>query len=308
MKQGIIVRSTGSWYDIYEQETRTIYKGRLRGKFKMKEKKATNPLAVGDYVHFEQGVDDSVVITDILPRDNYIIRQSTHIKWQGHVIAANIDQALLVVTLVSPRTSTGFIDRFLISAEAYHIPAMLVFNKSDLLSEEGLELQSELMDLYEGLGYPCMAISALNDPSVEALQQRLQGKKTLIAGHSGVGKSTLLNRLAPEINQRVGEISTYADKGKHTTTFAEMFILEDGETYLIDTPGIKELGIVDIEGQELSHYFPEMRAVAADCRYHNCSHVHEPGCAVRARLDEGLIAPSRYMSYLSMLEGGDNRR
>ncbi len=306
--KALVMRSAGLWYDLQDEAGR-IWKGRLRGVFKKEKHKLTNPLAAGDYVRFEiEDVEEqTVLITEILPRQNYVIRTSTHKKAHGHIIASNIDQALLIVTLVFPRTSLGFIDRFLVSTESFGIPTAIVFNKMDLLEEEGIAYQQELAELYTGLGYTCLAVSALEGKNLEALRTLSAGKMNLLSGHSGVGKSTLLNQLDVNIAQKTAEVSNYAQKGKHTTTFAEIFVLPN-RTYIIDTPGIKEFGILDIETRELGFFFPEIRRAMQDCRYHNCTHTHEPGCAVKDKLNSGEIAESRYISYLSMLENEDNRR
>lgn len=309
MKQrGLIMRSTGSWYDVRDEQSNR-YKGRLRGKHKLHGNKVTNPVAVGDYVEFviEDVTEGTVLITDILPRENYISRKSPHKMAFAHIIAANIDQALLMATVALPRTSTGFIDRFLVSAESFRIPVTILFNKSDLLDEEALAYQQELMETYEKIGYQCLAISALHGNNLSPVKELLAGKKTLIAGHSGTGKSTLLNSLNPQLNLRTSAISEFAGKGVHTTTFAEMFELAP-DTFLIDTPGIKELGLADMENEPIAHYFPEMRACLGMCRYPDCKHIQEPDCEVIKRLKSGEIAHSRYLSYLSMLENEDNRR
>lgn len=309
MKQiGLIMRSTGSWYDVRDEQGNR-HKGRLRGKHKLHGSKVTNPVAVGDYVEFvvEDAAEGTVLITDILPRENYISRKSPHKMVFAHIIASNIDQALLMATIALPRTSTGFIDRFLVSAESFRIPVIILFNKSDLLDEEALDYQQELIATYEKAGYKCLAISALNGDNLAQVKELLTGKKTLIAGHSGTGKSTLLNGLNPRLNLRTSAISEFAGKGVHTTTFAEMFELAP-DTFLIDTPGIKELGLSDMENEPISHYFPEMRACFGMCRYHDCKHIQEPGCEVVKRVKSGQIAHSRYLSYLSMLENDDNRR
>jgi ribosome biogenesis GTPase len=303
------MRSTGSWYEVRAEADGQVYRGRLRGKHKLNQHKVTNPVAVGDYVHFvmENEGERTVAITEILDRENFIGRKSPHKTAHAHLLAANLDQALLVATLVFPRTSLGFIDRFLVSAEAFRIPVIIGFNKTDLLDEETLDYQQQLAAMYEQVGYQCLHLAAEQGTGITELAERMQGKKTLIAGHSGVGKSTLVNRLAPGLQLRTSQVSTFANKGVHTTTFAEMFEIRP-EMFVIDTPGIKELGLADMEPEEIGHYFPEMRALMGGCRYRGCLHVHEPGCAVRAAVDEGRLALTRYESYLSMLNNDDNRR
>jgi len=305
---GTVVKSTGSWYVVRDAATEQLHRCRLRGKFKIQGLKVSNPLAVGDSVTFEpeQQAEGTAVITHIAPRRNYIVRRSVHTTGHAHIVGANLDQALLVVTLVSPTTSFGFIDRFLVTAEAYHIPVVLVFNKTDLLDADGLAYQEEIAGMYRSLGYTSRACTASTGAGVAAVDTLLDGKTSLLSGHSGVGKSTLINALVPDLDIKTAEISQFSDKGVHTTTFAEMLEVRPG-TYLIDTPGIKELGIVDIKPAELAGYFPEMRALLNQCRYHNCQHVHEPGCAVREAVDAGRIALPRYDSYLSMLADDDNR-
>ncbi len=262
--KGLVMKSTGSWYSVLADNGQT-YPSRLRGKFKIKGLKVTNPVAVGDSVTIAEEGDEenTAVITEILPRENYIIRKSTRKAHHGHILAANIDQAILIVTLVFPRTSLGFIDRFLVSAESFRIPALLVFNKSDVLDEDQQELQAAIMDLYEQIGYRCLSISALNAEDVNRLNKHLISKVSLFSGHSGVGKSTILNQIHPDIQQKTSEVSTFANKGVHTTTYAEMFRIED-QTFVIDTPGIKELGLMDINEGELRDYFPEMRALLGE--------------------------------------------
>ena len=306
--EGLVMKSTGSWYQVLVDEH--TYACRLRGKFKIRGMKVTNPIAVGDRVvlEIEDPQENTGVITDILPRDNYIIRKSTRKAYHGHLLAANLDQAVLVATLMFPRTSLGFIDRFLVSAESFRIPGVIIFNKADLLSEEQHSLQNELMELYASLGYQCLAVSALSEDSVPPVREIIDGKVSLFSGHSGVGKSTLLNQIAPDTaQQRTAEVSSFANKGVHTTTYAEMFRVGPS-TFVIDTPGIKELGLMDIQDGELGHYFPEMRNLLGECRFHNCIHAQEPGCAVREAVERGAIDASRYYSYLSMLENEDNRR
>lgn len=304
--RGLVTKSTGSWYQVLGDDGNR-YECRIKGIFRTQGIKTTNPIAVGDRVEFEieQG-QQSAVITKLEPRKNYIIRRSVNLSKQTQIIGANLDLALLVVTLASPPTSTGFIDRFLVTAEAYGIPAALVFNKLDLFSEEGLEILAEYIAIYENLGYPCFTVSALEKENIETLNEVLKDKITLISGHSGVGKSTLINAIIPGSDLKTGNISDWSDKGKHTTTFAEMIDLPFGGK-LIDTPGIRELGIVDIEPQELSHYFPEMRNLLNQCKFHNCRHINEPGCAVLDALENGGVEPSRYDSYLSIYNNENNR-
>lgn len=302
------MRSTGSWYEVRTKEG-DVLQCRLKGKFKIKDLKVTNPIAVGDKVAYEieNETENTGIIYEILPRENYIIRQSVHKAAHGHLLATNLDQAVLIATLTFPRTSLGFIDRFLVTAEAFRIPTVLVFNKLDILDNEMIAYQQELADLYESLGYQCLFTSAINNIGVDTFRDLLKGKVSLLSGHSGVGKSTLVNAIAPDLDLRTSEISTFANKGVHTTTFAEMFEI-DADTFIIDSPGIKELGLADMEKEEISHYFPEMRELLGECRFHNCLHVDEPKCAVKDRVIEGTIAESRYSSYLSMVFGEDNRK
>lgn len=299
------MRSTGSWYDVLLEDG-AVVAARIRGKFRLEGIKETNPVAVGDRVIIQSENNESVIV-EILERENYMVRQSVKKAHQAHVIAANIDQALIVATLKLPRTSAGFIDRFLVAAESFRIPQIIVFNKKDLLDEESLAEQQALISTYEKIGITCIETSALND-SQESLLAALQGKVTLISGHSGVGKSTLLNKLAPGVQQKTSEISGYSEKGTHTTTFAEMFHLSDN-TFIIDTPGIKEFGLIDMSREELSDYFPEMREVRLNCKFGaRCLHLTEPKCAVLDAVKAGEIAESRYASYYSMVMGEDNRK
>lgn len=304
--RGLVTRSTGSWYQVQGEDGRYV-ECRIKGKFRTKGIKTTNPIAVGDWVHYELEPDqDSAVITELEPRRNYIIRRSVNLSKQTQIIGANLDQAILVVTLASPPTSLGFIDRFLVTAEAYDIPAILVFNKLDLFSSEGLEILDDYIAIYEGIGYRCYAVSAHDGTNIELLRSLLQDKITLVSGHSGVGKSTLINALEPAVSLKTGRISEWSDKGKHTTTFAEMIDLSFGGK-LIDTPGIRELGVVDIEKGELSHFFPEMRQRLNQCRFNNCRHINEPGCVILEAVEEGEIESSRYESYLSIYHNQDTR-
>lgn len=304
--RGLVTKSTGSWYAV-RLENGDEVNARLRGKFKLDDKKITNPIAVGDYVELEMQRDEWVII-EIEERTNYIIRQSPRKKHHDHLIASNIDQAVMVATLKQPRTSLGFIDRFLVTLEAFRIPGIILFNKMDLLDVEEKEEAGYLAFIYEKLvGYPCVHGALIDGEVPEALLKLLKGKKTLLSGHSGSGKSTLINLLAPQAEQKTSQISSFANKGVHTTTFAEMFFLDE-DTAIIDTPGIKELGLAEIEKEELAHYFPEMRAYLGECKFHNCLHVNEPGCAVQAAMEDGKITDERFNSYLSMLDGDDNRR
>ncbi|MBE7175668.1 MAG: ribosome small subunit-dependent GTPase A [Mucilaginibacter polytrichastri] len=304
--QGLVTKSTGSWY-IVRDATGKRFECRIKGKFRMKGLVTTNPVAVGDTVDFELEPDsEKAVITRLHDRRNYIIRKSIALNKQAQVIAANLDQAYLVVTLASPRTSLGFIDRFLVTAEAYDIPAALIFNKLDLFSEEGLEYLQAYKEIYTEIGYPCYEVSAIERTNVDEVLQTLRGKTTLLSGHSGVGKSSLMNAFSPGINQRTKQVSEAHDKGMHTTTFAEMFELPD-DIFIIDTPGIRELGIIDIKPEELGYYFPEMRERLNQCRFHNCRHINEPGCVIREAVENGEISESRYDSYLSIFHGNDTR-
>jgi len=305
MMKGLVTKSTGSWYTVVVGTK--SYESRIKGKFRIKDIKTTNPIAVGDWVDIEPETDqETAVIVHLHERKNYMIRKSVNLSKQAQIIAANIDQAYLLVTLASPPTSLGFIDRFLVTAEAYDIPAIIVFNKLDLFSEEGLEILQAYESIYKHLGYPCYEVSALKGTNIDLIKAQLTHKTTLISGHSGVGKSTFINRIVPAASLRTGKISDWSDKGKHTTTFAEMIALPENG-YIIDTPGIQEWGVIDIEKQELGHFFPEMRALMHACRFNNCRHINEPGCAVLDALANGAIEPSRYDSYLSIYHGHDSR-
>jgi len=302
---GLVTKSTGSWHDVFAEGKK--YECRIRGKLRLEETKETNPVTVGDHVEFE--IEEGAhVISKVLPRKNQILRQSVKKTGHSNILASNIDQAVLIATLQQPRTSLGFIDRFMVSAEAYRIPQLLVFNKLDLLDSDGIHLQEDLKKVYEQVGAHVIIASAHRNEGIDGLRKHLNGKISLLTGHSGAGKSTLLNKLSPGLNQSTGEISGYSEKGTHTTTFAEMFALDE-KTFVIDTPGIKEWGLVDMTQQEISDYFPEMRDLRLQCKFGSkCLHLQEPGCAIRPSVENGGIAQSRFESYISMVEGKDNRK
>ena len=333
MQEGLVIRTTGSWYRVLLfSEQCSVFSGatqpidnqlntknltlntqaidcRLRGNYRLRGNKQTNPVAVGDRVLIELQDDGTGIIHEVQDRRNYIVRRATKLSKQTHVIAANIDLLCIVATLGLPRTSTGFIDRLLVTAEAYHIPAAILFNKSDLMVDPELQaLQDEVAGMYRSVGYPVLEISALTSQGLDEVRTLIAGKTVLFSGHSGVGKSALLNALCPGLDLRTGDLSDWSLKGKHTTTFAEIHPVTLNtehltlNTYLIDTPGIKEFGMVDFNAQELSHFFPEMRAVLHDCRFANCTHRHEPSCAVMQAVDDGRIPAERYRNYLNILE------
>ena len=299
MTKGLVIKNTGSWYSVLTDDGQLL-ECKVKGNFRIKGIRSTNPVAVGDRVTVGEG-NWIVAIED---RRNYIIRKSINLSKQSHILAANVDQALLVVTVVTPQTSTTFIDRFLASAEAYRVPVILVFNKTDLLDDDLRHYQEAMVHLYQTIGYTCLQISATTGFGMDEIRPLLEGKITLLSGNSGVGKSTLINRLVPDANLRTGEISDAHNTGQHTTTFSEMIPLE-GRGWLIDTPGIKGFGTFDMEPEELTSYFKEIFQFSKDCRFSNCTHTHEPGCAVLKALEDHYIAESRYQSYLSMLEDKD---
>ena len=304
--RGLVIKNTGSWYTVKTDDGQLI-ESKIKGNFRLKGIRSTNPVAVGDYVEIITNQEGTAFISAIEDRRNYIIRKSPNLSKQSHILAANVDQALLVVTVNYPQTSTTFIDRFLASAEAYSVPVILVFNKHDLLSEEELHYEKMMCTLYETVGYKCVEISAETGEGVEQLFPILKDKISLLSGNSGVGKSTLINRLIPHASQRTAEISDAHNTGMHTTTFSEMIELPGGG-YLIDTPGIKGFGTFDIEKEELTSYFKEIFHFSKDCRFSNCTHTHEPGCAVIKAVEDHFIAASRYQSYLSMLEDKDENK
>jgi ribosome biogenesis GTPase len=302
-QEGLIYKSTGSWYALQDSEGR-MWQARIKGKLKIDaDISSTNPIAVGDRVIYaiEEESANTAIIIDIQQRINYIIRISPHNRNQKHIVAANLDTALVLATIASPRTSLGFIDRFLITAEAYHIPVVIVVNKTDLHDAEDEAQLARWTKLYEGAGYEVYPISALDPGTIEVLKNRLKDRTTLFSGHSGVGKSTLINQLMPQLGLRTAEVSGWSGKGQHTTTFAEMFDLPGGGR-IIDTPGVKEFGLINLEREEVAHYYPEMRRVMKDCRFNNCVHINEPGCAVKAALEMGVITQERYISYLAILD------
>ena len=311
--KGLVIKNTGSWYTVLTDDGQLI-DSKVKGNFRLKGIRSTNPVAVGDRVELVTNAEGTAFISDIEDRRNYIIRKSQNLSKQSHIIAANVDQAFLIVTVDHPQTSTTFIDRFLASAEAYRVPVVLVFNKSDLFDEEMLRYQQMMISLYETIGYECRAVSAATGEGIEALRPMLDGKITLLSGNSGVGKSTLINRLVPGVNLRTAEISDAHNTGQHTTTFSEMIPLSSQRSlnlskgWLIDTPGIKGFGTFDMEREELTSYFREIFRFSKDCRFSNCTHTHEPGCAVLKALEDHYIAQSRYQSYLSMLDDKDDSK
>jgi len=300
--KALVYKSTGSWY-IVKDDTGKFWNARMKGVLKMDDITSTNPVAVGDVVEMEPQADteNSAMINEILDRRNYINRQSPRHTHQHHIVAANLDQSLLVATLKEPKTSQGFIDRFLVASEMYHVTALIIFNKADLYKSKELEKFSTWKQIYEAVGYKVLLISVAGNTGIEEVKKLLKGKTTLISGHSGVGKSSLLNVIFPEMNLKTQDVSGWSGKGQHTTTFAEMFDLPGGGR-IIDTPGMREFGLVDLSKQELSHYFPEMRDRLNNCQFNNCLHVNEPGCAVKEAVVNGEIHEDRYVSYVNILD------
>lgn len=302
--RALITKSTGSWY-LLRTEAGEYIEARLAGKIRLEGRKSTNPVVVGDWVEYRmESEDGNAVIQTIEKRKNYIIRRSLNLSKQTHILAANIDQAVLVATLVMPRTSTGFIDRFVVTCEAYNIPVTILFNKKDLLNDELMEIQQTMMDIYTNVGYNCISVSALSNEDIDVVKTILKDKTTLVAGHSGVGKSTLINALQPQYNLKTGIISAAHSKGKHTTTFTELLQLDFGG-FVIDSPGIKELGLVEMKREEVGHYFPEIREHMNDCKFNNCIHENEPQCAIKAAVESGAINEERYINYLKMMNGDE---
>lgn len=304
--KGFVIKNTGSWYSVKTDDGKVV-ECKIKGNFRLKGIRSTNPVAVGDHVEIALNQEGTAFITHIDERRNYIIRKSQNLSKQSHIIAANVDQAFLIVTVNYPQTSTTFIDRFLASAEAYSVPVVLVFNKRDILSDDERHYQQSMVHLYETIGYECREISAATGEGVEGLHKLLKGKITLLSGNSGVGKSTLINQILPEANLRTAEISDAHNTGMHTTTFSEMLELPEGG-YIIDTPGIKGFGTFDMKPEELTSYFREIFHFSKDCKFSNCTHTHEPGCAVLKALEDHYIAQSRYQSYLGMLEDKDENK
>ncbi|KIA90413.1 ribosome small subunit-dependent GTPase A [Kaistella jeonii] len=299
--KGLITKSTGSWYQVLEQETGRFFEARIRGKFKLIKTRLTNPLAVGDLVEFSLEIDDVAWITKIEPKKNYLIRKSTNLSKEAHIIASNIDVACFIYTLKHPETSLGFLDRFLACCEAYNIKPLILFNKIDVLSEDEVEVVKIIENIYQHIGYETLEISSYSKMNLEVLQETIKDKVSVFFGHSGSGKSTLVNALQPALNIRTSEISEKLLKGKHTTTFAQMHFWDFGGS-VIDTPGVREFAMIDVQKEEIQHYFPEIFRIGRGCKFHNCMHINEPKCAVLENLETGEIEETRYMTYLKLME------
>ena len=304
--KGLVIKNTGSWYTVRTEDGKDI-ESKIKGNFRLKGIRTTNPIAVGDYVQIETNQEGTAFITEIEARKNYIIRRASNLSKQSHIIAANVDQAMLIVTVNYPITTTVFTDRFLATAEAYRVPVKLVFNKIDRYNAEDREYLEGLIHLYTTIGYRCSKLCARSEEGLDLLRDELKNKITVLSGHSGVGKSTIINKLVPNAKLRTGDISEYHNKGMHTTTFSEMISLPDGG-YIIDTPGIKGFGTIDMEEAEISHYFPEIFKISSNCKFGDCTHRHEPGCAVLKAVEEHYISESRYKSYLSILDDKDESK
>lgn len=304
--KGLVIKNTGSWYTVRTDDGRDV-ESKVKGNFRLKDIRSTNPVAVGDRVEIDINKEGTAFICVIEERKNYIIRRASNLSKQSHIIAANLDQAMLIVTVNYPITTTVFIDRFLATAEAYRVPVKLVFNKTDRYNTQDKEYLEALINLYTSIGYPCSTLCARSEEGLDALKAELKDKITLLSGHSGVGKSTIINKLIPGVNLKTGDISEYHNKGMHTTTFSEMISLPDGG-YLIDTPGIKGFGTIEMQGAEIAHYFPEIFRFSSECKFSNCSHRHEPGCSVLQALEEHYISESRYKSYLSILDDKEEKK
>ncbi|MHA6697746.1 ribosome small subunit-dependent GTPase A [Chryseobacterium sp. A321] len=304
--KGLIIKSTGSWYQVLDKETGIIYEARIRGKFKLIKTRLTNPLAVGDRVEFQLEADDIAWITHIEPRKNYLIRKSVNLSKEAHIIASNIDIACFLFTVKHPETSLGFLDRFLACCEAYSIEPLILFNKMDVLSEMEKEITEEIGFMYQKIGYKTLSISSYSKLNLEDLMEELKDKTSVFFGHSGSGKSTLVNAMQPDLNLKTSEISLVHLKGKHTTTFAQMHFWSFGGQ-VIDTPGVREFGMINVEKEELQHYFPEIFKTGRQCKFHNCLHLNEPKCKVLESIEEGEIEESRYITYLKLMEEADEQ-
>lgn len=304
--RGIIIKSTGSWYQVLDQESGKIYEARIRGKFKLIKTRLTNPLAVGDFVEFSLEQDDIAWITKIEPRKNYLIRKAVNLSKEAHIIASNIDIGCILFTLKMPETSLGFLDRFLVCCEAYDIKPLILFNKADLLDREELEYAEDIATVYQSIGYDSLFVSSVSELNMESLREILKDKTSVFFGHSGSGKSTLVNALNPEVNLKTGDISDIHLKGKHTTTFAQMHFWPFGGQ-VIDTPGVREFAMIDVEKEEIQHYFPEIFSISENCKFNNCLHINEPKCAVLDALEHEEILESRYATYIKLMEEAEEQ-
>ncbi|OPC25632.1 ribosome small subunit-dependent GTPase A [Elizabethkingia meningoseptica] len=304
--RGIIIKSTGSWYQVLEQESGKIYEARIRGKFKLIKTRLTNPLAVGDFVEFSLEVDDIAWITKIEPRKNYLIRKAVNLSKEAHIIASNIDVGCILFTLKMPETSLGFLDRFLVCCEAYDIKPLILFNKADLLDTEELEYAEDIATVYQSIGYDSLFVSSVSGLNMDKLREDLKDKTSVFFGHSGSGKSTLVNALNPEVNLKTGDISDIHLKGKHTTTFAQMHFWPFGGQ-VIDTPGVREFAMIDVEKEEIQHYFPEIFSISENCKFNNCLHLNEPKCTVLEALENEEILESRYATYIKLMEEAEEQ-